>query len=496
MKDLGTIAPGSTIYIEFDSFGADGQSLTLSGLAVTDVEVYKDGGVTQRSSDAGYTLLDTDGIDFDGVTGIHGLSINLADNTDAGFWAAGSHYRVVIASVTINTQTVSFTAATFRIGYEGSVLNTTIATLASQTSFTLTTGPAEDDALNNCRVLIHDVASAVQKGFAVVSDYTGATKTVTLTAGTTFTAAATDNISFFPSVNVSHVNSSAATATAGAIEVDVVKWNGTSIPAVHTAGYPIVTIKDGTGTGEINTNAGAVANVDLVATLTTYTGNTVQTGDSYALANGANGFVAIKADTAAILVDTGTDIPATLVTIAGYIDTEVASILAAVDTELAALITTVGVAGAGLTDLGGMSTTMKAQVNTEADTALSDVGVTLARMGALTDWIDGGRLDLLLDGVVADNPNRPTRAVELANVVFTMVDATDFNTPETGVTVTATISKDGGAFAACTNAASEISSGFYKITLTATEMTADAVALKFTGTGCAQRNFSFRTQPT
>src|SRR5687767_9711908 len=128
MKDLGTVHPGKTIYIEFDSFGSSGESLTLSGLAVTDVEVYKDGGTTQRASDSGYTLLDTDGIDFDGVTGIHGLSIDLADNTTAGFWAAGSHYRVVISSVTINTQTVSFTAATFRIGYENAILNTTIAT--------------------------------------------------------------------------------------------------------------------------------------------------------------------------------------------------------------------------------------------------------------------------------------------------------------------------------------------------------------------------------
>jgi hypothetical protein len=39
----------------------------------------------------------------------------------------------------------------------------------------------------------------------------------------------------------------------------------------------------------------------------------------------------------AILVDTGTDIPATLSTIAGYIDTEVAATLAAVDTEVAAI---------------------------------------------------------------------------------------------------------------------------------------------------------------
>lgn len=47
-----------------------------------------------------------------------------------------------------------------------------------------------------------------------------------------------------------------------------------------------------------------VARVTLADTLTTYTGNTPQTGDSYALASGANGFVAIKGDTAAIKVTT------------------------------------------------------------------------------------------------------------------------------------------------------------------------------------------------
>jgi hypothetical protein len=44
----------------------------------------------------------------------------------------------------------------------------------------------------------------------------------------------------------------------GDINVDVTAWNGTAIPAVHTAGYPIVTVKDGTGTGEIDTTSGGV----------------------------------------------------------------------------------------------------------------------------------------------------------------------------------------------------------------------------------------------
>ncbi len=95
--------------------GGTGASITLSGLATSDIEIYKDGGTTQRSSDAGYTLLDTDGIDFDGITGIHGFSIDLSNNTDAGFYAVGPWYHVVISSVTVDGQTVNFVACAFRI---------------------------------------------------------------------------------------------------------------------------------------------------------------------------------------------------------------------------------------------------------------------------------------------------------------------------------------------------------------------------------------------
>lgn len=200
MLDLGTVRPGSTIYVPFHTFDSNdpSASVTITGLATTDIEIYKDGSVTQRASDAGYTLLDTDGIDFDTTTGIHGISIDLGDNTTAGFYAAGSQYWVVIASITVDAATVNFIAATFRIGYPDAIVNTTIATLASQTSFTLTAGSADDDAYNGCPVVVHDVASGVQVAQGVISDYVGSTKTVTLRADPgIFTMAATDNISVF-----------------------------------------------------------------------------------------------------------------------------------------------------------------------------------------------------------------------------------------------------------------------------------------------------------
>jgi len=100
---------GDTIYFPFDTYaGSTGASVTISGLAVTDIEVYKNGSMTQRASDNGYTLLDTDGIDLDGATGFHGFKIDTSDNSDAGFWADGSTYIVLVNAITVDGQTVLF----------------------------------------------------------------------------------------------------------------------------------------------------------------------------------------------------------------------------------------------------------------------------------------------------------------------------------------------------------------------------------------------------
>jgi len=112
---IGDFAAGSTIRLLWDTFGASAESITMSGLAVTDIEVYKGSSMTQRSSDAGYTLLDTDGIDLDGATGIHGIEIDLDDDTDSGFFAIGNDYVVVINSITVNSQTVRFCLGSFSI---------------------------------------------------------------------------------------------------------------------------------------------------------------------------------------------------------------------------------------------------------------------------------------------------------------------------------------------------------------------------------------------
>lgn len=116
------------------------------------------------------------------------------------------------------------------------------------------------------------------------------------------TSCVNDNFQVGAEVDVRHVAGTAQTArdigasvlispgtgtgqldvTSGRIKSDSVYWNGSAIGATQQAGFPTVTIKDGTGTGEIDTLAGSIVNVDLTDILTTYTGNTPQTGDSFA----------------------------------------------------------------------------------------------------------------------------------------------------------------------------------------------------------------------
>lgn len=75
------------------------------------------------------------------------------------------------------------------------MVSTTIATLTSQTVFTLTAGSADNDAYNRQLVVITDAATSTQKARGIVSDYVGATKTITLTGAPAFTIAAGDSIS-------------------------------------------------------------------------------------------------------------------------------------------------------------------------------------------------------------------------------------------------------------------------------------------------------------
>lgn len=188
-----------------------------------------------------------------------------------------------------------------------------------------------------------------------------------------------------------------------------------------------------------------------------------------------------EADTALTDYDPPTN--AELVSEINSVQTDIAALN---DLDAAGIRTAVGLASANLdTQLADLPTVAEFEARTIAAADYFDPAADTVTVGTNNDKT----------GYSLANDARPTKNVALSNLVFTMVDATDFATPETGLTITAQISKDGGAFAACTNSAAEIANGAYKINLTQTEMNADTILLRFTGTGAAARMISIYTQP-
>src|SRR3990167_848966 len=113
MQHLGDFPTSGKVFILWNTGGQDGASITRS----TDgtLKIFK-GNVThatwvvERSSLSGVVQTE----DFD-ATGIHAISIDLSDNTDAGFYAAGNEYQVAIVGAVVDGKTINMFIASFSI---------------------------------------------------------------------------------------------------------------------------------------------------------------------------------------------------------------------------------------------------------------------------------------------------------------------------------------------------------------------------------------------
>ncbi len=259
---LGTVKPGSTILIPFNTFDSNDPSASVitSDFVLADIGIYKGTSMDERGSTTGVVLLDTDGINIDAAVGIHGFTIDLSSNATDDFYTAGSRYYVTVGPITVDSGAVSFVAATFEIGYPGAILDGQIATLASQTSFTITNAPTDDSALVGCPVIIHDQASATQFAIGYVSAYTTAANTITLKADPAiFTMAAGDNVSFFMPANVQAVAGTTQTALDINDILDDTAQIGTAGAGLTNINLPNQTM-DITGdiTGDLSGSVGSV----------------------------------------------------------------------------------------------------------------------------------------------------------------------------------------------------------------------------------------------
>ena len=92
-------------------------------------------------------------------------------------------------------------------------------------------------------------------------------------------------------------------------------------------------------------------------------------------------------------------------------------------------------------------------------------------------------------------PSQYKKGVAYSNFSTFIVLSSDSKTPGTGLSssITGQIQKDGGSFAALTNSITEIALGFYRVDLTAAEMTADTINLVFSATGADDRSMTIST---
>ncbi len=168
---------------------------------------------------------------------------------------SGNWYLILTGTeLTCDVATIQAKSAT-------SGMKTAVATLYPRKLATVYSGTAASLGTVTSTIILDSGASAVDDYYngmvciatidtltevRVISDYVGSTKTATVV----------------PDWNVAPDNNDTFVIKlpegAYFCQANVEAWNGTAVPAENTAGYPIVTIKDGTGTGEIDTTSGGV----------------------------------------------------------------------------------------------------------------------------------------------------------------------------------------------------------------------------------------------
>ena len=258
----------------------------------------------------------------------------------------------------------------------------------------------------------------------------------------------------------------------------------------------------GSVTGAVGSVTGNVGG-NVTGSVGSVVGHTPQTGDNYARLGAPAGasvsadIAAVKSDSAAILVDTGTTLDAALAVVDSNVDAiladtadmqpklgtpaaDIAADIAAVKADSAAILTDTGTTipgqldnmsgatfntatdsleairdrgdAAWTTGAGGSAPTV-AEIRAEIDSNSTQLAAIVADTNELqTDLANGGRLDLILDELTAQgDTNEAAIAVVDANVDAILADTADMQ-PKIGTPAGASVSADIAAVKADTAA--------------------------------------------
>jgi len=124
--------------------------------------------------------------------------------------------------------------------------------------------------------------------------------------------------------------------------------------------------------------------------------------------------------------------------------------------------------------------------------------ITLIDQTATKEWEDQAIVIDTYGHASAEHPymavaESPERAVAFSDLPIVMRSSSDHITPTTGLTVAGTVSKDGAAFGAIAGSIAEVGNGTYQADLTAADMTADLLILRFTASGADDTFVTIKT---
>jgi hypothetical protein len=356
----GDFPVGATVRLPFDTAAAAGSRVDFSGaLETADFFIYKDGGTTERTSANGLTVSGAGG--FDSKTGAHLLAIDLSDDSDAGFYAVGHDYSVLLyPDETVDSLAVAKWVGSFSIENRCALR----PTVAGRTLDVSATGEAGVDWAN--------------VGSPTTSVTLSGTTVGTTTAVTTVNGMAANTIT------------SSALATSAVDEIVDQVWD--ELRANHVAngsfGAALQIVDDGQlaaigSTTQVTLAASAPAEADVL------NGSVV-----WFKSGSGNGALQARIITGYTSGRVATIAPALSPALTGTVQYAVfPAPIGTTDSSIAAAVwdlarsghATSGTFGELIPNLDATvsSRATPAQVNTEADTALSDAGVTSVRQTKL-----------------------------------------------------------------------------------------------------------------
>lgn len=415
MEYYGDFAEDATVYIPFNTFTSDDPqaSSTITNLVDADIQVHKDGGLTQIATD-GATVI----INFDSITGNHLITIDTS--VDAAY-ATGSDYMVRIEGTTVDGATINAWIGTFSIENRFNAVGT-------GTGLTAIPWNSAWDA--EVQSEVNDALVALGLDHLVNAAVVGADVTDNSIIAKLVSASATAEWDDF--VNTSH-------SLQAIISTGNASWaTGAGSSNIRTgtaqAGSTASTIKLDSGASsitnfykgaDIHTDGGTGAN--QVRTCTAYDGIT-----KVATIGPDDWKITLDATTTFIVKPVFNSI----IDAANPIDANV------VEWDNTAVVppTTAGVPEVDASFVGGTAQTANdnaADINTILSRIIGTLAsgthnpATAAQIAVLSDWINDGRLDLILDIIAADVVNIDGEAMRGTNSALTT--KTGFSLSPTGL---------------------------------------------------------------